>query len=726
MLVEKLQEKFGYSEFKPYQEKIITSVMNGCDTVALMPTGGGKSICYQLPALMLDGMAVVISPLIALMKDQVDALRLHGIEAAYLNSSQSMGEQQEVIDLAREGQLKLLYLAPERLFAESGDFIAFLRGLNIALFAIDEAHCISQWGHDFRPEYLKLAVLKTQFPGIPVIALTATADKRTRKDILSKLELQNPNVFISSFNRANIHYTVVPKQDSRDKLVDFLRKRPDDSGIVYVLSRKSAEQIAGDLEASGFLAKPYHAGLDRETRQKNQELFIRDEIKIMVATIAFGMGIDKSNVRFVVHMDLPKNIEGYYQETGRAGRDGLQSDALLFFSRGDAMLLRSFVEVDNDAEQTMVMLNKLNQMVGYGESRQCRRQFLLNYFDEPHPGNCGTCDNCTTEFEYFDGTIIAQKALSAVYRLKEGFGVGYVIDFLRGSKSVRIKEWHKELKTYGVGADLSRPDWQRYMRNLIDEGYLRIDDGEFPLLKLTGKSLPVLKGQEQVMLVKVEEKKEVKAEEQPYDAGLFKALKELRYVLAKEENVPPYMIFSDRTLMELATYIPLTLEDLPKISGFGEVKLERYGERFLSSVVAYANEFNLSSSIHLKQGRRKSKRKTRKKGVSETKVATYELFKGGATIEEIATARNLTFNTIANHLEHYVATGELTASQFVPAEKITAIKAAAQTNKAGLYALKNELGDNFSYYEIKMVMAEYRREKPAEPAGEGDLFGGAD
>ena len=483
-----LQAQFGYSSFRLEQEAIINAVLQKKDTFALMPTGGGKSLCYQIPALIFDGLTIVISPLIALMKDQVDALRLNGVQAAYLNSTQTSAEQEAVLRKVTSKELKLLYLAPESTFFK--DITSF----EVSLIAIDEAHCISHWGHDFRPEYLMLAQLKRAMPHVPVIALTATADRLTRNDIVEKLALDNPVTFVSSFNRANIRYRVEEKKRSFEKLLDFLEKRRDESGIIYCLSRASTESLANDLIDEGFEARPYHAGLDKEQRAKHQEMFLRDEVKIIVATIAFGMGIDKSNVRYVVHMDLPKNIESYYQETGRAGRDSLPSDALLFYSYADVSKLKKFVEIDGNPEQTEIYLRKLDKMAAYGDLSTCRRKYLLNYFDEAAPDHCGNCDACLTQVERTDGTVPAQKVLSAVVRLRERFGAGYVIDFLRGSNSVKIQEGHKAIKTFGVGADMSKDEWFAIIRDLLAQGYLVKSEGTYPVLKLTEKSEQALKG----------------------------------------------------------------------------------------------------------------------------------------------------------------------------------------------------------------------------------------
>jgi ATP-dependent DNA helicase RecQ len=706
--IQALQKYFGYSEFRHEQEAIIQHILNGQDVLTLMPTGGGKSLCYQLPAVLMDGLTIVISPLIALMKDQVDSLNVNGIPAAFLNSSQSPNEQQRITDQLKNNQIKLLYLAPERLFGSGNNLINFLKSLPVCLIAIDEAHCISHWGHDFRPEYLMLAGLKNEFPKIPVIALTATADQLTRKDILEKINLRNPTEFVSSFNRANITYRVIPKKNSFDQLLTFLQERKEDSGIIYCLSRKSTEQLAADLKEEGFSAEAYHAGMENANKARNQEAFLRDDVKIIVATIAFGMGINKSNVRYVVHVDLPKNIEGYYQETGRAGRDGLASDALLLYSYGDASKLQRFARIEGNEEQSAIMLKKLDDMVKYCQLQTCRRQYLMQYFDEAFPDNCGSCDICLSEYEKFDATLIAQKALSAVSRLKERFGNGYVIDFLKGSKSEKIREEHKQLKTFGVGADISRVDWFRYLRELVALGYLAVTDDAYPVLKLTDKSEAVLKGLEKVELIASQTTEEREQEVIPYEAGLLNELKLTRRDIAMNENVPAYIIISDVALMEMATYLPQTLEELRLISGFGDVKLARYGREFLIPVKNYSVKHSLSSRIKQKSPKREREQRIERKTtarINDTKVESFNLYRSGKSVAEIAAERGLAATTIEGHLSYFVQTGEIDVLEFVNEEKIPAIKDAVESyGYDKLAPLKEVLGEDFSYGEIRAVI----------------------
>jgi ATP-dependent DNA helicase RecQ len=712
-----LESVFGYTEFRHNQEEIITHLLKGKDAVVLMPTGGGKSLCYQVPALCLAGVTIVVSPLIALMKDQVDALVLSGVKAAFLNSSQSSGEQSFILQQLRRNELKLLYVAPERLVGGEIQFLRFLQDIPVSLFAIDEAHCISQWGHDFRPEYRVLSQLKKQFPSIPIIALTATADALTKKDIIDQLHVTDCRVFENSFNRPNIYYYIKPKKGFYDVLVNYLEEHKEDSGIIYCLSRAATEKLAEDLRADGISAAAYHAGLEKTIRDERQDLFLKDDIRIMVATIAFGMGINKSNVRFVVHADLPKNMEGYYQETGRAGRDGLHSEAILFYGAGDVMKLRGFAQVEDNPEQTKILLKKLDQMVGLCETRSCRRKYLLNYFGEDAPDYCGSCDNCLDKPETTDSTVIAQKILSAVYRLNQSFGMNYVVDILKGSNSEKIRDQHKKLSVYGIGKDTPREEWLHYVRELQHYGYLQNSGGEYPVMKLTDKSNAVLFKNEKAFLsapLQVTIVKEpVIYQQHDYEKELFEELKKLRNRIAHEENVPAYLIFSDSTLLDLATYLPLSKNDLPKISGFGTYKIERYGMPFLEKIQDYCNDHSLTTRIELKQPARAKKTPkvvAPRERATDTKKISYDLYRSGKSISDIAADRGFSMMTIETHLSHYVTTGEIDVNEFVSQDKQELITAAANKyGRSGLKLLKDNLPGNISYMEIKMMVAALNR-----------------
>jgi len=702
--LEVLQTKFGYSSFRLEQQAIIHAVLQKQDTFVLMPTGGGKSLCYQVPALIFEGLTIVISPLISLMKDQVDALRVNGIPASYINSTQSAHQQEDILRRATRNELKLLYLAPE-----SAHFKR-LMACHVSLIAIDEAHCISHWGHDFRPEYLMLAHLKKSMPDVPIIALTATADRITRTDILNKLGLHKPLTFISSFNRANIRYTVEPKKNSFQELIAFLKKRKEESGIIYCLSRIATESLAENLKLNGFEALPYHAGLEKDVRSKHKELFIRDEVKIIVATIAFGMGIDKSNVRFVVHMDLPKNIESYYQETGRAGRDGVDSEALLFFSYSDVFKMRKFVEIDGNPEQSRIYLRKLEQMATYGDLRTCRRKFLLNYFDESAPDNCGNCDVCLSVVERTDGTVLAQKLFSAISRVQEHFGAKYIIDFLVGAQTAKIQDGHKLSKTFGIGSDTAKETWRNIIDDLLAQGYITKTTGKYPVLKLTHKCEGVLKGTHRVMLIKSIKKMEVAETITIHEVPLYRQLKDLRRQLAAVENVPPYIILSDATLIELATWLPQEFDAFSHIPGFGMTKLRKYFKPFGEVINNYCRDNGLTSRIYVGPSRaQKSERPERN---SETKQITLDLFRKGHSITKISELRKLTPSTIENHLGFYIQQGKLNLEDVIDPGKIILI---TQTIENGgdnsLTALKEQLGDACSYGEIQMVRSVTRNLK---------------
>lgn len=600
-----LQHRFGYDQFREQQAEIIADIHSGKDCFVLMPTGGGKSLCFQIPALLREGTAIVVSPLIALMQDQVDSLKANGIRAEYYNSSLDVNSAEQVLRQLHMGELDLLYVSPERLLSES--FTQQLVSLPISLFAIDEAHCISQWGHDFRPEYAQIGQLRQGFSDVPFIALTATADTATRQDILQRLQLKDPQVHITSFDRPNIRYTVLEKKQPAKQLIEFLQNRDaeHESGIVYCLSRKKVNEVALLLQDEGYQAKGYHAGLDSATRQIIQRQFICDEVNIVVATVAFGMGIDKPNVRFVVHYDLPRNIEGYYQETGRAGRDGLSSEALLLFGTQDIMTAKYFIESVTDEEQKRIETFKLSCMVEFAEAVTCRRSVLLNYFAESHHKKCGNCDVCLNPPTFFDAKQAAQKALSCVYRLakanNQGYGIRYVIDVLRGMDNEKIRQnQHMEISTYGIGKEFSADEWASILRQLIHLGYLYQDIQNYSVLKLTAKAGEMLKGQVDLELAKPRNKaarnrktssrsrpmqgvqKAQKEDLTDAELDIFEELRELRKEIADSEDKPAYQIFGDVTLVEMAMKHPVTEKEMLKISGIAEVKFERYGNEFIS------------------------------------------------------------------------------------------------------------------------------------------------
>jgi ATP-dependent DNA helicase RecQ len=589
---EALKKYFGYDEFRSLQREIIDDALAGRDVFALLPTGGGKSLCFQLPALLRDGVTVVVSPLIALMKDQVDALRTSGIAATFLNSTLGANEARERFRGLHRNEFRLLYVAPERLMMEN--FLENALNWNIAQIAIDEAHCISEWGHDFRPEYRELKKLRGQFPDVPIMALTATATKRVRDDIVKQLKLRQPCCYVASFNRPNLTYRVVPKSSVYEQVRELVRARPNESGIVYCASRKSSNALAEKLTNDGIKALPYHAGMEPKERTRNQEAFLRDDARVIAATIAFGMGINKPNVRYVIHRDLPKNIEGYYQETGRAGRDGLPSECVLFFSVGDVVKQRRFIEEKSESEQRIAH-DQLRTMIGYAETRECRRATLLRYFGENFSqGSCNGCDNCLEPRETFDGTIAAQKFLSCVHRVeaKQGFGFGlnHIVEVLVGGANEAIaKRGHDQLSTFGIGKDLPREQWQRIGRELLRLGLVEAAPGKFATLSVTDAGMTALRKRAPITLTKLVEAPAKKSRvprsgEIECDEELFERLRALRRKIADKRNVPAYIIFSDATLREMARAGPRSKSEFAQIAGVGQQKLKEFAESFLAEI----------------------------------------------------------------------------------------------------------------------------------------------
>ncbi len=705
-----LQKYFGYTSFYPLQEEIIREALGRRDVFVLMPTGGGKSLCYQLPALLLDGLTIVISPLIALMKDQVDGLLADGIPATFINSSLSYSEVEARKRGLSNKETKILYIAPERLVMP--EFLEFLQGLKVSLFAVDESHCISEWGHDFRPEYRQLRLLKERFPGVPVMALTATATPVVLEDIIAQLKLSGCKVFNASFNRKNLYYQIKSKDNPYHQILKYLDARKKDSGIIYCQSRKTVESLASGLQTDGYRALPYHAGLTAEARTENQERFIRDDVEIIVATIAFGMGIDKPNVRYVIHYDLPKSIEGYYQETGRAGRDGLKSDCILFFSYADMFKIEHFIKLKEDEKEQQIAYKQLRELINYCESNVCRRRLLLAYFgevfDEP---NCGGCDVCLEPKERFDGTIAAQKILSCVYRVNERFGINYVVDVLLGSKNQKvIQNQHDTIKTFGVGKEYSKAQWQSFARELIQLGYMRLDGDKYPILKLNEKSKGVLLRNEKVSLTKPEETPHIfKAEAgEDYDRTLFEQLRVLRKTVADREGVPPYVIFHDTSLKEMSTQYPRNVSELLMISGMGERKLRRYGDAFLQEIVNYCELHN----IEPKPPRQKRPESPAKQPKTSTVQETFDLYKQRLTMHEIAKKRGLALSTISSHLERLILDGEdVSVDSIVDAEKQHRImQTLKELGMQAMSPVKEKLGDGYSYEEIRLVRAKMLRE----------------
>ncbi|NTU98905.1 DNA helicase RecQ [Candidatus Falkowbacteria bacterium] len=656
-----MKKYFGFDEFRPLQADIINNVMSGKDGFVLMPTGGGKSLCYQLPALALSGVTLVVSPLIALMKDQVDALKANGIAAEFINSTLTSEQISEICNRARAGEVKILYIAPER-FALSS-FKDFLASLEISLIAVDEAHCISEWGHDFRPDYRNLNQLKAMFPSVPAIALTATATIKVREDIIRQLHLEKAPIFISSFNRENLHIRVVEKKQAFYKLVEILKNHSGESVIIYCFSRKDTEEIAHNLVLNGFKARAYHAGLEANERKLVQELFIKDKVGIIVATIAFGMGIDKSDVRLVVHYTFPKSLEGYYQEIGRAGRDGLESECVLFYTYADARKHEFFIKQIDDAQQARLSEEKLNQVLEYCSLTTCRKKYLLNYFGEQQQADeCQSCDCCTEVKEKFDGTEITQKILSAVIRTQNRFGKNYVIDVLLGRKNQKVLlNHHDELSVFGIVKDFSEHELGQLTTELINRGYLLKSAGEYPIISISKKGQEFLLNNETLELIKPQvDKTATKAKSKgkiEHNPELFESLRELRKTMAEEANVPPFVIFSDASLREMAHYLPIDKEAFSKISGVGAKKLEQFGDDFTRLIKVFVKEHGLSPEP--------LPAKTKVFEADIVKVAhpqyyakTKELLQKKIPLARIAKNQNLKPITVINHLEKMIDAGE--------------------------------------------------------------------
>ncbi len=664
-LLSPLKHYFGFDSFRPLQEEIIRDALAGRDTFALLPTGGGKSLCFQLAALVQPGLTVVVSPLIALMKDQVDAMRSAGVAATFLNSSLAAEEARDRLRGLHQGEYRLLYLAPERLMLSG--FLSDLQRWKVSLIAVDEAHCISEWGHDFRPEYRQLARLRELFPRVPFMALTATATDRVRGDIITHLQLREPGCYVASFNRPNLTYRVIPKSGPYDQAHEYIRKRTRECGIVYCQSRKSAESVAARLNEDGISARSYHAGLEPGERARNQELFLRDEVRVICATIAFGMGINKPNVRFVLHYDLPKNIEGYYQETGRAGRDGLPSECLLLFSAGDVVKQQQFLEEKPEPERT-VAREQLQQMVHYAESAECRRASLLEYFSEDfQEENCGACDNCLNPRETYDGTIRAQKFLSCIYRIQErsrfGVGLNHVAEVLTGADTDKVRKFgHHEISTYGIGRDASRQEWAAIGRELIRQGYVKQDAQRFNILELTPEGRDVLVRRRPVQLTKpmvVPERREHAVGEIACDETLFERLRILRKRLADERGVPPYIVFSDVSLRQMARIYPQRDADFARISGVGQRKLAEFGRRFMEEVADYLRHYPrqifAEESFAVPTAPESASRPIR---MNDSVRETLKFFRAGHAVDEIASRRGFVAGTIYGHLATAIEAGE--------------------------------------------------------------------
>ena len=723
-MLEQLKAYFGFDRFLPLQEEIITKVLAKRDTLVLMPTGGGKSLCYQLPALRLKGLTLVVSPLIALMKDQVDGLGANGVPAGLLNSTLAAQEASQVQDQARQGKIKILYVAPERLALPG--FQRFLQSLDVSLIAIDEAHCISEWGHDFRPDYRNLKSLRRDFPGVPVIALTATATEPVREDIINQLGLDKPEIFISSFNRPNLTYTIQPKTEPLGSLLHLLEKHQGGSAIIYRFSRKATEETALELSERGFSALPYHAGLERDLRRETQEKFIRDQVQIVVATIAFGMGIDKPDVRLVVHYDLPKTVEGYYQETGRAGRDGLPSDCVLFYSYGDRSKQEYFISQIEDDDEREKAHNKLDQVLALCDLQTCRRAYLMEYLGESWPQtNCGGCDICLLPREEFDATEIAQKILSTVIRTGERFGVNYLVDVLRGSanKAVRTRG-HHELPVFGISRDVDSDDLKEMVRSLVTNGLLAQNGGDYPTLGVSQRGHKFLKNREKLTLTRPKQAAPVRQvafpgdRETAYDTKLFDELAALRLEIATDREVPAYQIFGNKSLQQMAFHMPQNELEFSKISGVGDAKLRDFSERFLEVINEYVEATGQPAAVNRVPV---SAPKNRVRGISMSIRETKDLVAQGLSFEEVAEQRAISETPIRSHLERFIQEGgQVDLGHLMPPEdRRTQIAAAfREMGEARLTPVREFLGDDYTWDELAVVRMDMRQQEyHGEPVG---------
>lgn len=723
-LLATLKRYFGFDSFRPLQEEIITDALAGRDVFALLPTGGGKSLCFQLPALMSEGLTIVVSPLIALMKDQVDAMQASGIEATFLNSTLKAGESRERLRGLFTGKYRLLYAAPERLMLDGT--LDMMKQWNVSRIAIDEAHCISEWGHDFRPEYRQIAKLRDIFPDLPFMALTATATERVRGDIVKYLRLREPAHYVASFNRPNLTYRVIPKSTPYSQALAFIRQRRDESGIIYCQSRKTTESVAERLNGDGIRARPYHAGLDDEVRAAHQEMFLRDEVRVICATIAFGMGINKPNVRYVIHYDLPKNIEGYYQETGRAGRDGLPSECLLLFSSGDVIKQTGFIDEKPDPDEQRIAREQLHQMVHYAESSACRRTELLRYFGEEYPDpNCAGCDNCLEPRETFDGTLAAQKFLSCVYRLRQasrfGVGLNHVVEVLTGAETEKIRKWnHHRVSTYGIGREHSRAEWQTIGRELIRLGYCHQTAEKFSVLELTSEGMAVLRSRTAVKLTRPMEKPELprekvrRAGEISCDEVLFDKLRALRKEIADSRDVPAYIIFSDVSLRMMAREYPTDERVFAGITGVGTRKLEEFGAQFMDAILKHLRE-NPRQVFADELGEVRNARPQKTGGINDSIAETLRLLRDGRSIGEIARLRDYVPGTIYTHLHKALEAGEtfdLRSVLSIEEERLieTAL-AKVDIGLGGLSEVKSLLGDRIDYGQIRIYLS-LRRNGP--------------